>query len=124
MRLFIIAAEVGTLLMMQSILKKNQLPLKNILYYALNPLVILELTVNLHFEAVMIFFLMASIWYLGQNKMAWSSLSFGLAISSKLIPLIFIPLLIKRIGFHLFIKFEVIPDRVFFRVGNIIGGSL
>lgn len=108
MRLFIIAAEVGTLLVMQSILKKNQLPLINILYYALNPLVILELTVNLHFEAIMIFFLMASIWYLGQNKIIWSSLTFGLAISSKLIPLIFIPLLIKRIGFYKFVWFVLI----------------
>ncbi len=99
MRLFIIAAELGTLLMMISILKKYQLPPNNILYYALNPLVILELTVNLHYEAVMIFFLMVSIWYLRQNNRPWSSLAFGMAISSKLIPLIFIPLFIKRIGF-------------------------
>jgi len=108
MRLFIIAAEVGTILMMLSILKKNQLPLINILYYALNPLVILELTVNLHFEAVMIFFLMASIWYLKQNKIPWSSLTFGMAISSKLIPIIFIPLFIKRIGLQKSIWFALI----------------
>ncbi|MFN7259780.1 MAG: polyprenol phosphomannose-dependent alpha 1,6 mannosyltransferase MptB [Cyclobacteriaceae bacterium] len=56
-RLFIIASEIGTIWLIKKILHHYQLPARNALLYALNPLVIIELTGNLHFEALLIFFL-------------------------------------------------------------------
>jgi alpha-1,6-mannosyltransferase len=98
MRSFVLAAELGSLWVMKKILHHYQLPEKNILLYALNPLVIIELTGNLHFEALMIFFLLLSFWLLIKNKLFLSAWQFSLAICSKLIPIILLPLLLVRLG--------------------------
>lgn len=100
MRLFIIAAEIGSIFLLSSILKQLNLPSKNILLYTLNPLVIMELTGNLHFEALMIFFLLLSVFLLMKEQLTLSAIAFSLAICSKLLPLMLLPLLLKRIGFQ------------------------
>ncbi len=97
MRLFIIAAEIGTIWVGIKILQKLKLPSSNILLYALNPFVILELTGNLHFEAIMIFFLLAAIYLLMNERILYSALLIALSISIKLLPLIFLPILFKKI---------------------------
>jgi hypothetical protein len=74
------------------------LPARNALLYALNPLVIIELTGNLHFEALLIFFLLLSYWLLITGKLISSAISFSLAICTKLVPLIFLPLMFSRLG--------------------------
>ncbi|NQY12132.1 MAG: hypothetical protein HRT71_21760 [Flavobacteriales bacterium] len=98
MRLFILTAEIGTVWIGVKLLKIFGLPAKNILWYALNPLVIIELTGNLHFEAIMIFFLLFSFCFLLNEKIHKAAMVFALAVSTKLIPLIFLPILISYLG--------------------------
>ncbi len=98
MRIMIIASEIGTIHFGRKILKKLNLPDSNILFYALNPFVILELTGNLHFEAITIFFLVTAIYYLLQEKWLMSALFMTLSVSVKLIPLLFLPLMVKKLG--------------------------
>ena len=105
MRLFILAAEAGSILIMFKLLKFYKLPAKNLLLYALNPLVIIELTGNLHFEAFMIFFSLAAIYFLTKKRWTISATMLGLAVASKLLPLIFLPLLIKRLGIKIFLGY-------------------
>jgi alpha-1,6-mannosyltransferase len=100
MRSFVLAAEIGTLWVMRKLLKHYRLPEKRILLYALNPLVIIELTSNLHFEALMIFFLLFGYWLMIKEKIVWSSLLFSLAICTKLLPVILLPLLFVRLGWR------------------------
>ncbi|CAN5356044.1 hypothetical protein BH23BAC1_BH23BAC1_46050 [soil metagenome] len=100
MRIFIIGAEAGTLFLLLEMLKKWNLPVKKSLLYALNPLVILELTGNLHFEAILIFFLLYSIYFIYQTKLTASAANLSLAISTKVLPLIFLPLFIRRLGWR------------------------
>jgi alpha-1,6-mannosyltransferase len=71
----------------------------------LNPLVIIELIGNLHFEVFLIFFLLASFWFLIKGNLFASALNFALAICTKLLPLIFLPLLLARLGFKKSIQF-------------------
>ncbi len=108
MRVFVIMAEVGSLLMLKRLLKEYRLPQKNLLLYALNPLVIIELTGNLHLESFMIFFLLLSFWLLKNRKFSLSAISFALAICSKLVPIILLPLLIARLGWKKSIQYYLL----------------
>ncbi len=107
LRLPIIAADLGILYFGRKLLKRLNLPANRIFWYFLNPLVILELTGNLHFEGVMLFFLVAAIYLLFQNKWLWSAVLWSCAVSVKLFPLIFLPLLFRRLGIKRAIKFSV-----------------
>jgi len=66
--------------------------------YVLNPLVILELSGNLHFEGITFTFLLISFYFLIINKHILSSVAFAVAIGLKLIPLMLLPLIVYKIG--------------------------
>ena len=100
MRLLIIAADIGVVYFGVKLLNLLKLPKGQIFYYFLNPFIIIELTGNLHFEGLMAFFLIVSIWFLYKSKWIWSAVFLACSISIKLIPLIFIPLLIPFLGGH------------------------
>ena len=98
LRIFVIMADVGTIIIGRKILRKLSLPESNIMLFALNPFIIIELTGNLHFEGVTIFFLMLAIYFLLNDKFFKSAIWMAFSISVKLIPLIFIPLFLKKLG--------------------------
>ncbi|MFD2999610.1 hypothetical protein ACFS7Z_04495 [Pontibacter toksunensis] len=104
-RLVLLLAEVGSILLLLRLLRRMALPDKDVLLYALNPLVILELTGNLHFEALMIFFLLISLHQMYYQRYLFSGIAFGLAIGTKLLPLMFLPFVLRRLGLHKFLKF-------------------
>lgn len=97
--------EIGAIYLLVRLLKHFKLPLKNVLIYALNPLIILEIVGNLHFEGAMVFFLLLSIWLLIGHKYLLSAGAFALSIASKLLPLMFLPFLIKRLGWGSSIRY-------------------
>lgn len=93
MRIIIILSDIGILYFGKKLLEDLNLPVYTIFWYILNPFIIIELTGNLHFEAVMLFFLVWSLYLIHKKKWIWAAILFAFSISIKLIPLIFLPIL-------------------------------
>ncbi len=104
MKLFIFSAECFTLYGLFLLSRLKKIPQRNILVYALNPLVIVELTGNVHFEALMICFLVFTFYFLEKNKILMAALFWALAICSKLLPVMLAPLFLMQLGFWRFLK--------------------
>lgn len=64
LKVSIFVFEVATLYLMPKLLQRLQLPAQNMIWYALNPLVIIELVGNIHFEAVMILGIVGILYFL------------------------------------------------------------
>lgn len=97
MKVIIFLFELGTLWVFSRLLRHFDRPAGTILMYALNPLVILELTGNLHFEGIMIFFLLVSISLLCRDKHLPSAFAYALSVCTKLITMIFLPLMLRHL---------------------------
>lgn len=98
MRFILLIFEVGTLWILCRLLLRFNFSQRAVLIYALNPLVVIEITGNLHFEGVMVFFLILSLFLLTLNRTWFSTICFALSVCTKLIPLLFLPVLPRFLG--------------------------
>lgn len=117
MRLLIIFADIGIIYFGKKILQHINLSPNAIFWYALNPFIIIELTGNLHFESVMLFFLIWSIYLLIKQKWIGSAILLSVSISVKLIPFLLLPLYFQwfvkkdtslKLGFYKLIRFYAV----------------
>jgi len=66
---------------------------KRIGLYFLNPLIIVELTGNLHWEGLMVFFFIFGLYLIFvKNQWKWATIPMAISVASKLIPLLILPL--------------------------------
>ena len=96
MRAIIIVAEMAGIIYLYLLLKRYSLKLHSLIIYALNPLVIIEISGNLHHEGLMITFLLGFLYYNTQHKTPQAAIMLALSIASKLLPLMFLPLILQR----------------------------
>ncbi|GCC52142.1 DUF2029 domain-containing protein [Chryseotalea sanaruensis] len=108
MKALVLMSQIVSIILIQKILLQLKLPAKYVLMYCLNPLVILELTGNVHFEAFVVVFVLASFYYLQKKSITLSAFFFSLAICTKLLPLIFLPSLLFYIGWKKSIQYYVV----------------
>jgi SAM-dependent methyltransferase len=136
LRVLVLLAELGSMMLIWKLLKAWKMSERSLMFYALNPLVIIEFAGNLHGEVFMVFFLLLSLWMLSRStspnpsfsggewtagqtldqrasslpgKGEWpkaegviyymlSAIVFGLSVGTKLLPIMFLPFYIKRLG--------------------------
>lgn len=98
LRILIILADIGIYHFGKKILLRLNKSPHLIFWYFLNPLVIIELAGNLHFESVMLFFFIWAMSLLSLKKWMPAAVVYGLSVAVKLVPLMFLPLLLKNLG--------------------------
>lgn len=101
LKFFLFACELGTLAVLAGLGKK---PIA-VLAYALNPLILLEITGNCHFEGAMLCFLLAGISALGRGRIRVAALLWALATACKLLPLLFLPIVWVHLGWRTGLRF-------------------
>ncbi|MBF9220576.1 hypothetical protein [Hymenobacter ruricola] len=108
LRAVILLAEVGTAWLLLALLPALGWPAPRALRYLLHPLVIVELTGNLHFEGVLFGFILLALWLLSRQKWAASAVALGLGVATKLLPLLVLPLLGRRLGWRRFAVYSLL----------------
>ncbi|MFT2009385.1 hypothetical protein ACMA1I_11975 [Pontibacter sp. 13R65] len=105
LRVVWILCDLATMLLLLRLLRKMGLPAKNVLYYGLNPLVLLEVSLRLHLYTLFVLFLILSLYFLYYQRIFFSGAAFGLAIGLMGLPFLFLPLFARRIGLRRFVIF-------------------
>ena len=113
LRLILIGADLGILFFGKKLLKTLQLPTKKIYWFILNPLVIIELTGNLHFEGLMLFFFVMALYFIHSKKWHLAALTMALSIAVKLVPILTLPLFLNKLGWKKSIRFYITIGALF-----------
>ena len=96
LKALIFAAETCTIFLLIKLLKHWDLRKEKILLYSLNPLIIIELGGNMHFEAFMICFFVAAIYLLSKQRIVLAAMLMSGSIAAKLLTLIPQVFILKR----------------------------
>ena len=98
LRLLIILGDLGVFYFGRKLLKLTNRSPHMIFWYFLNPLVIIELSGNLHFEGIMACFLIVALYLLASGRFILAGIPFALSVGIKLLPLMLLPLLLPAAG--------------------------
>jgi len=92
-KLFLLASEWGIYLVARRILQMHGLAKWYVLIYILNPLVMLEIMGNAHFESFCILSFLVAVYFLGHKRQIYSAAALASSVAFKMFPLMFAPLL-------------------------------
>ena len=113
LRSCILLAELAAAGLLLTLLPALGAPPERALRYLLHPLVIVELTGNLHFEGLVFAFVLLMLWLLVRGRWAGAAVALGLGMATKLLPLLALPLLVRRMGWPRFAAFAALSLGVF-----------
>ena len=98
LRTFILLAEIGVYYMLRKLLLRYRLSTNKIAWYWLNPLILIEGVGNLHFEPIMVFFLLLALYHFSRLKEVDGSFAFTFSLLTKWFTLIFLPLILLKVS--------------------------
>ena len=105
LKLFLLLCEAGTLWLLAG---ARFAPKYAVAAYALNPLLILEIVGNCHFEGAMIFFLIAGLVALQRERLTLAAACWALATAAKMLPLLFLPVIWRWLGWRKGLIFNLV----------------
>lgn len=107
-KLLLMATDILITLFLYLLLLSRNQPTKGVLWYALNPLILLEFTGNLHMDGLMIAGLLGAVYLSNKKNMLWSSILMAFSVLSKMLTLILIPFMPIRLYWKKMIVFSVL----------------
>jgi len=113
LRLILISADLGILVFGKKLLKKLNKPTRTMYWFILNPLVIIELTGNLHFEGLMLCLFIMSLYFIHSKKLHIAAVVMALSIAVKLVPVLSLPLFLNKLGWKKSVLFYSVTAAVF-----------
>lgn len=108
LRSIVLLFEMINLWLIKEILSRLNLPANKLAWYAFNPLVILELTGNLHFEGMVLTGLLIALYFYCRKEEKKTAFGWSMAVGIKLSPLLTAPIWINAWRKREFIKFSLI----------------
>lgn len=96
-RLILFVFEMLAFYFIYLLLRVFHQPPYKLLLYALNPLVIMEISGNLHFEGMMLTMILAGIYFLEKSRFSISGGFLAAAVAVKLSPILLFPGILKQI---------------------------
>ncbi|MBN3583654.1 DUF2029 domain-containing protein [Algoriphagus aestuarii] len=94
LRAILLLGEILVFWLLLGLLKKHQKKIKLVILYWFNPLVIFEITGNLHFEGLVLMALLFALWFLSKEHAGAFGGFWSLAVGIKILPLMLIPSII------------------------------
>lgn len=110
LRSIVLIFEMINLWLIKEILGSLKLSSYRLAWYAFNPLVIMEVTGNLHFEGMVLTGLLIALFYYSRKNEKMTALGWSLAVGLKLSPLLTAPVWLKAWNKPDFIKFALITS--------------
>ncbi|PPK84650.1 hypothetical protein CLV84_3812 [Neolewinella xylanilytica] len=105
MKLFLLITELGSVYLLYRLLRGFGLPPGRSLLYWLNPLVLVEVVGNIHFEGAMVCFLLLALFWLNRSAYGRAGFAMAYSVASKLLPLMLLPFLLGRLWRRAFWRF-------------------
>lgn len=95
-RALLMLADLALIALLFKLVTQSGLKGSSVALYALNPLVITEVTGNLHFEGLIALGLVITAWFTYRNAVFKSALAFAISVAFKLTPFIYGPAILKQ----------------------------
>jgi alpha-1,6-mannosyltransferase len=108
LKLIFLLCEIITMIFLIKLLYLKKINPNYVILYAWLPLPVMEYFVNAHIDVVGIMFLVLFLYYLEKENMLASVFVFTFSFLTKLYPVFFIPLLVKRLRVQKFMYFIMI----------------
>ena len=108
-KLVLVLFDLLLMLCLLALFDKFNIERNRLLLYFLNPLIVVEIALNAHFEGVALLGVILSIFLILTKRYIRSSMLFFIAVSTKLNPLILLPLLLIHIRSYKSIFKFVVP---------------
>lgn len=107
-KLLLICTDALIVFLLYLLLRKRQIHSNRTLIYALNPLVIIEFTGNLHMDGIMIATLLGAVVLSEKRNIFWSSVLMALSILSKMLTLVLIPFMPRHMYWSRISQFGIV----------------
>jgi hypothetical protein len=107
-RLTLLLADAGAAALLLWLLPLAGWPARRALAYLLHPLVVVEIAGNVHMEGVVVCFLLLTGVLLARRRLRLAAGALALAVATKLLPLLALPLLARHLGWPRLRRFGLV----------------